>query len=116
MSADHPETPMEDESLSMFNFNSTIVHRCILQVDKKKFQLIDKIEEREIEPITPSDSKRGMSESMLWHCRLGHASLDYLKKLQKIDARLKNIVFDKAVRLCEICQIANTQRIQFKED
>lgn len=52
---------------------------------------------------------------MLWHMRLGHASLNYLKKLQSIDKRLEKIKFDKSILECEVCAIANMQKLSFKE-
>ncbi len=42
---------------------------------------------------------------MLWHVHLGHASLNYLKKLQKIEELLKNVKFDEPILECEICNI-----------
>ena len=42
------------------------------------------------------DSKKNkLNEGMLWHIRLGHASLGYLKQIQKSDEKLKGIKFQK---------------------
>ena len=38
-----------------------------------------------------------ISEDMLWHTRLGHASLEYLKQLQKSEERLEKIKFDNEI-------------------
>ena len=37
------------------------------------------------------------NEGMLWHVRPGHTSLNYLKKLQKIEKKLEKIKFDDHV-------------------
>ena len=41
--------------------------------------------------------KKKISEGMLWHTRLGHASLEYLKQLQKSEEKLEKVKFDREV-------------------
>ena len=54
--------------------------------------------------------------AMLWHCILGHASLNYLKKFQSMYSYLKGIKgieFDEAVKDCEVCKFAKIKRKPF---
>lgn len=57
-----------------------------------------------------------MSEGMLWHKKLGHASLPYLLKLKTINERLSNVKFDSTINDCEPCKLAKTQKLPFKEE
>lgn len=65
------------------DFVESMLSRKIIELD----------EERENETVTdtcttdPKNKKQ--NEAMLWHARLGHASLNYLRRLQKLDDRLK---------------------------
>lgn len=43
----------------------------------------------ELERVSLNDKK--LSERMLWHVRLGPASLEFLKKLQKLEIVLKDV-------------------------
>ena len=52
---------------------------------------------------------------MLWHVRLGHASLGYLKQLQKREKRLENVKFDESILECELCIKAKMEKLPFKE-
>lgn len=52
---------------------------------------------------------------MLWHVRLGHASLNYLKRLQKLDKRLEKVKFDNSIIECEVCIMAKMEKLSFKE-
>lgn len=56
-----------------------------------------------------------ISEGMLWHKRLGHASLGYLKQLQKMDESLKNINFDKSILDCQSCILAKMKNLPYNE-
>ena len=57
------------------------------------------------------------NKAMLWHVRMGHASLPYLKKLQKLfpeNKDLKNVKFDERILDCEICMIAKMNKLPLK--
>lgn len=56
-----------------------------------------------------------LDEGMLWHVRLGHPSLEYLKKLQKLDENLKNVKFNENIKNCETCILAKLTKPPFSE-
>ena len=55
------------------------------------------------------------NEAMLWHVRLGHTSLSYLKKLQKVIKSLEKVKFDDSILECEVCIMAKMEKLPFKE-
>ena len=59
--------------------------------------------------------KKIISEGMLWHTRLGHASLEYLKQLQKSEERLEKVKFDKEISECKICIVAKMESLSFRD-
>lgn len=54
-------------------------------------------------------------EAMLWHVQLGHASLNYLKRLQKLEVKLKEVKFGDSILECEICKLAKMEKLPFKD-
>ena len=59
------------------------------------------------------------NKAMLWHVRMGHASLAYLKRLQKLFPNAKylnSVKFDNEILDCEICMIAKLNRLPFKTE
>ena len=52
---------------------------------------------------------------MLWHLRLGHASLSYLKKLQRTIKSLENVKYDDSILEYEVCIMAKMKKLPFKE-
>ena len=56
-----------------------------------------------------------ISEDMLWHTRLGHASLQYLKQLQKSEERLEKVKFNKEISESEICILAKMESLTFRD-
>ena len=51
---------------------------------------------------------------MMWHRRLGHMSINYLKKLQTLDESLKNVKFTDTIKDCEVCILAKMEKLPFK--
>uniref|UniRef100_A0A1Y1LS02 Endonuclease n=1 Tax=Photinus pyralis TaxID=7054 RepID=A0A1Y1LS02_PHOPY len=62
-----------------------------------------------------NNTKAQISEGMLWHIKLGHASVEYLKKLQKSETKLRNIKFDESILDCEACVMAKMQNQSYSE-
>ncbi|KAL7292885.1 hypothetical protein TKK_0013555 [Trichogramma kaykai] len=56
------------------------------------------------------------SLGMLWHMRLGHASLEYLRQLQKREEKLKDVKFSKEILDCETCIMAKMESLPFKNN
>ena len=66
--------------------------------------------------LKTSDSEiKKILDWMLWHMRLGHASLNYRRQLQKIHNELKDIKFDESIKDCEICILAKMEKQPFTE-
>ncbi|XP_044596989.1 uncharacterized protein LOC123273621 isoform X2 [Cotesia glomerata] len=107
----HPENPDDD----MFNWDSSLITRNTIKLDD--IESIKNLEElftsNPLEQGTTESSK--INEAMLWHVRLGHASLNYLKKLQKVYSKLEKVRFDDSILDCEICIMSKMQKLPFKE-
>ena len=67
----------------------------------------------EVKLVPLSGKKEILSEGMLWHCRLGHASLSYLKQLQKLEKNLKGVIFEKSIEECEVCKLTKMKKLPF---
>ena len=56
------------------------------------------------------------NNAMLWHVRMGHASIAYLRALQKQfseNKQLKKAIFDESILDCEVCMISKINRLPF---
>ena len=62
-----------------------------------------------------SISDKKPSVALLWHLRLGHASLTYLKMLQKKKKILQHIDFDDSIKECEVCMLSKMEKLPFKQ-
>ena len=63
------------------------------------------------------DKSHVNNQAMLWHVHLGHASVSYLKDLQKKMPEikeLKKVDFDDSIQKCEICMISKIKTLPFK--
>lgn len=56
-----------------------------------------------------------LDEGMLWHIRLGHPSLNYLKQLKKSEQSLYNVTFKENILDWETCILAKMEKLPFKE-
>ncbi|XP_071573295.1 uncharacterized protein [Temnothorax nylanderi] len=102
------------------NVNENIEHNNteLEQVIKlEDIQTIENIEEMcESSVIEKVKKLEKINEAMLWHVRLGHASLNYLRQLQKVEKRLENVKFDNSILECEVCIMAKMAKLPFKEN
>lgn len=73
--------------------------------------------EKETELLQEAKIQKSYKKAVLWHVRFGHASTNYLKKLQQSHLEMQGIKgceFDEAVRDCEVCKIAKIKKKPFK--
>lgn len=66
-------------------------------------------------PLDSTNSGAKQSEAMLWHVRLGHASLNYLKILQKKEKSLQHVKFEDTIKNCEVCMLSKMEKLPFKQ-
>ena len=78
------------------------LNQTVSQTDRDKLEKVQ-------EMCVPIENVKRISEGMLWHIRLGHASLEYLKQLQKSEERLEKVKFDRDISECEICILAKME-------
>ncbi|XP_074114256.1 uncharacterized protein LOC141537269 isoform X2 [Cotesia typhae] len=106
---------IENSKKDVFNWDSSLITRNTIKLDD--IENIKNLKElfisNSLEQGTTDSSK--INESMLWHLRLGHASLNYLKKLQKVYNKLEKVKFDDSILDCEICIMSKMQKLPFKE-
>ncbi|XP_077270818.1 uncharacterized protein LOC143902014, partial [Temnothorax americanus] len=102
------------------NVNENIEHNNaeLDQVIKlEDIQTLENIEEMcESSVIEKVKKLEKINEAMLWHVRLGHASLNYLRQLQKVKKRLETVKFDNSILECEVCIMAKMAKLPFKEN
>ena len=98
-----------------FGTNENNLDRKILDlnhiVSPKDREKLEKVQENS----DPKENVKRISEGMIWHTRLGHASLEYLKQLQKSEEKLKKVKFDKEISECEICILAKMESLPFRD-
>jgi hypothetical protein len=100
-----------------YNFDTTILVRKPVNIDALEDENILEIDELFVPDPVQSKTKsfEKKNEAMLWHVRLGHPSLEYLRHLQKIEPSLKKVDFDKEILDCSICKLVKSQKKPCKE-
>ena len=66
-----------------------------------------------LNPFDKTKSNAIKDEGMLWHIRLGHASLNYLKKLQTKEKILEKVKFNETIKECETCILSKMEKLPF---
>uniref|UniRef100_A0A6V7M123 Integrase catalytic domain-containing protein n=1 Tax=Bracon brevicornis TaxID=1563983 RepID=A0A6V7M123_9HYME len=84
------------------------LNEVISQSEREKLEKVQ-------ESLRSSEDTKKLSEGMLWHIRLGHTSLEYLKQLQRTEEKLEKVKFGKEISECEICILSKMENIPFKE-
>lgn len=51
---------------------------------------------------------------MIWHLRLRHTSLEYMRQMQKYEYKLRKIKLNKEILDCETCVLAKMENLPFK--
>lgn len=105
--------PISKELLTS-RFDTTITDRRITNLDD--LPTVDLLDIESPFSKNYSDFVK-TNKAMLWHVRMGHASLNYLKQLQvlwKDNKDLQNVVFDKSIQDCEVCSVTKLQKLPFK--
>ncbi|XP_045474683.1 uncharacterized protein LOC123680695 isoform X2 [Harmonia axyridis] len=97
------------------NWDCSHISRNVIKIDD--LESLQNLEELCIvSPLDNNSYNSGkINEAMLWHCRLGHASLNYLKKMQKLNDKLKKVIFDESILECEVCIMSKMEKLPFKE-
>lgn len=123
----HP-TPSEigrekEQETSDENTRETMSSTEEVNIKRKILDLNNFISETEIEKLNldlnreiPEKNKSKPSEGMLWHMRLGHISLEYMKRLQKQEEALKKVKLNNEITDCETCILAKMENLPFKNN
>ncbi len=91
-----------------------ILGRKIL--DGEKLGALDKISQKyNDEPLNRENRNYKVDSGMLWHIRLGHASLGYLRRLKKSLVELRSVKFHDSILDCEVCVLAKMKKLPFRE-
>ena len=72
--------------------------------------------DKNVSTLSDNNSNSNMSRAMLWHVRLGHPSVEYLRKFQLAfpeEKELKGVKFDQTLDECEICKISKFNKLPF---
>ena len=82
--------------------------------DLNKFNQIKYPEEISRDPEKHNCLKK-ISDGIQWHRRLSHASVGYLRRLQKVEENFKNVKFGDDIMECEACIMGKMTRLPFTE-
>ncbi|CAH0550178.1 unnamed protein product [Brassicogethes aeneus] len=95
------------------DFEVSILSRKPIQIDNlESIETLDGLYCTDSFEKKPKNFEK-INEAMLWHVRLGHASLNYLKKLQKLEKKLEKVNFNESILECEICIMAKMDKLPF---
>uniref|UniRef100_A0ABD2XQH6 Endonuclease n=1 Tax=Trichogramma kaykai TaxID=54128 RepID=A0ABD2XQH6_9HYME len=105
--------------------SSVTVEPCLTMPDfehtlkDRKITVLRDTQNSEKETISEARQLNILSENkaLLWHVRLGHASLKYLEEFQKQFPDLEDlskIKFDRALLDCEVCNVSKFNKLPFK--
>lgn len=92
------------------------------QIKRKIIGLNDLTTESEIKNLMKFNKKNNtentnkISEGMLWHMRLGHPSLEYMKQMKKSEEKIKNVKLEQDILDCETCILAKMEKLPFKNN
>ena len=111
---ENPITLRENKK-STIDFDNSLITRETIKIDGvESIQNLEEMFTLNSLQQNPKNFQK-INETMLWRFRLGHASLDYLKRLQKTQKALENVKFDESIKQCEVCIMAKMNILPFKE-
>ena len=99
---------------SDFDLDENILNRKIHNLDS--MNITESLEIANQNLRTKEENINRLDDGMLWHIKLSHASLAYLKQLQKVKEKLKGIKLDKSIMDCEVCILAKMEKMPFSEN
>lgn len=108
-----PLDETENNINNISKFDATINDRKIHDT-RQTISKEPQVDENIIETIDRTSEK--FDDAMLWHVRIGHVSVEYLKQFQRKYPEiknLKNVKFDEEIRKCEVCLTSKFNRLPF---
>lgn len=103
--------------LTLFD-DSDVGQLNIKRIIKSPSNLADEAdsESRGLElPAQNTIGLKRVSERMLWHQRLGHTSIQYLREMKKHDPILRKVKFKEEIQDCETCSLGKAEKRPFLE-
>lgn len=93
-------------------------YKTLVSPDKNNFEIdqssVNSLNKKEVFEFCEKLQK--LNSCYLWHIRLGHVSIDYIRNLLKIYPDIKNLnlkQLNERIRECEICFRAKFNRLPF---
>ena len=108
------QNPDNSQNNSDFDLDENKLKRKIHNLDSMNIKEALIIADQNLR--TKEDNIIKLDDGMLWHIKLGHASLGYLKQIQKVEEKLKGIKFGKSILDCEVCILAKMERMPFSDN
>ena len=89
----------ENSDITDFNFDTQTINRKIWDLDS--LENIEELSNLKMVDLNPENKKiEKLDKGMLWHIRLGHPNLQYLKYLKNSNEHLKDVTFNENISDC----------------
>ena len=111
-------TQNSSEKINFYTFtdiNESMLQRKIINFEKEVDNETLELLKINLKQIPSNQTFKKLSEGMMWHIRLRHASINYLKALQKSEEKLKNVKFENGITECETCIVSKMKKQPFVE-
>lgn len=118
---DKPENKVEKANSSLKEASKVIESNTefLNTTENRKTHSVEINQKNSFETINVAQTAdKNISEAMLWHLRLGHASKQYLLALAKDNGKVMNfneISKDTTIQNCKACLQANSVRLSFNK-
>lgn len=108
------EIEQEPDEVTDFDLDMQTINRRIW--DLNSLRDLEELSNIKMVELNPDNNKlERLDEGMLWHIRLGHPNIRYLKILQKNNTHLEKVTFRENINDCEVCKFAKMQKLPFRE-